>query len=398
MRHGMVLGDLRVQEMQRAGGGRSYTIVWPDVSVDEEADAFLRTYTSPGSQRTMAYFLVDHLRWRVREGLTTRSVRFRDLQRYMGAVGAQVAFPFGQPWRVPPKRAYSASALGIAAACLKGFYVYHCAAGGVNDGLRDAFSAGRLPTKADRSRAFLGHVKSSMPANPLAPTRAARRRHPKMLPDGAKEGLLSAVSTARDAMVVAWLSDTSLRIGGLTGLHLADLHLRENAPCGECSAPHLHVCQRWNNPNGAAAKSTAEWRVVDGVVTGGDIVRVSSAMVGAYFEYMTKEYAKYATEHGMLLIQLAGPGRGEPWSADAARGMLRRAGARAELPGRIKPHAFRHTFTNAVLEASGGDSMVAKTAGNWASAEMVDQVYGHPDLHSPQFTAALHTVWGQERE
>ncbi|MFD6862563.1 integrase [Streptomyces diastaticus] len=248
----------------------------------------------------------------------------------------------------------------------------------------------------DKSRAFLGHVKKSTPANPLAPSRSPRRRHPKMLPDGAKPELLGAVNTARDEMVVRWLSDTSLRIGGLTGLHLVDLHLRENAGCGECQSPHLHVCHRWGNPNRAAAKIKPDWKMVDGVITGGEIYRVSPAMISSYFRYMTTEYAKYATGHGMLLIQLAGENVGEPWTADAARGMLRRAGRRAELPGRITPKAFRHQITNDVLDVSGGNSMVAKVVGNWASAQMVDEVYGHPDLHSPEFTAALQQVWGDE--
>ncbi|MEU2741854.1 tyrosine-type recombinase/integrase [Streptomyces sp. NPDC007095] len=119
-------------------------------------------------------------------------------------------------------------------------------------------------------------------------------------------------------------------------------------------------------------------------------------MIRAYFAYMTSEYAKCATDHGMLLIQLSGPRRGESWTADAARGMLRRAGRRAELPGRIRPHAFRHSFTNGVLGASGGDTMVAKEAGNRASAQTVEEVYGHPDLHSPEFQAALSTVWGED--
>ncbi|CAN3982969.1 hypothetical protein KPATCC21470_5669 [Kitasatospora purpeofusca] len=395
MRSRLVLGDLRVQEMPRAGGGRSYTIVRPDATVEDEADAFLRLFDGRGTQRTYAYFLVDHLRWRFREGLATEGIGLRDLQRYMGAVGAKVQFPFGLPWRLPPKRPYSASALEVAAACLKGFYLHHCAGGGVNDGLRSALVAGRLPTQADRSRAFLGHTLTSMPANPLAPRRRGQR-HPKMLPDGTRGDLLERVNTARDAMVVTWLSDTSMRIGALTGLHLMDLHLRERAACGECEDPHLHVCHRRNNPNRAAAKIKPDWWLRDGVVTGGEIVRVSPAMISSYFAYMTTEYAALATGHGILLIQLSGPRRGEPWSADAARGMLRRAGRRAGLPGRIRPQAFRHTFTNAVLEASGGDPFVAKAAGNWASAAMVDQVYGHPDLHSPQFTAALSAVWGEE--
>jgi hypothetical protein len=358
----LVLGDLRVQELKRSGGGSSYTILWPDGSVDQEADGFLRPYEGSGSQRTYAYSLVDHLRWRIREGLTTETVTMRDLRRYMGAVGAKVPMPYGQPWRTPPKHPYGSSALQVAAACLKGFYLYACVAKGVNDGLRTELSVGRLPTKADRSRALLGHV-----------------------------------NTARDQMVVTWLSDTSLRIGGLTGLHLVDLHLRENADCSDCRSPHLHVCHRWGNPNRAAAKIKPDWEVADGVVTKGEIYRASPAMISSYFKYMTTEYAKHATGHGMLLIQLSGPSRGEPWTADAARGMLRRAGRRAELPGRITPKAFRHQFTNNIMDASGGDPLVAKAAGNWASAAMVDEVYGHPDLHSAQFTEALRTAWGEAK-
>ncbi|MFB7223802.1 hypothetical protein [Streptomyces sp. NPDC056227] len=118
-------------------------------------------------------------------------------------------------------------------------------------------------------------------------------------------------------------------------------------------------------------------------------------MISSYFACMTTEYAKCATGHGMLLIQLAGPNRGEPWTADGARGMLRRADRRAELPGRIKPHAFWHTTTSKILDISGNDPMVAKVAGNWASARTVEEVYGHPDQHSPEFIAVLEAVWGE---
>ncbi len=302
--------------------------------------------------------------------------------------------PFGQPWR-QGKRPYSSSALEVSAACLKGFYLLQCSTG-VNAELAVALEVRRLPTQRDRDRALLGHLQTSMPANPLAPRRGTRRRHPKMLPDGARPELMEVMNTARDRLVVTWLSDASLRIGGLTGLHLVDLHLRADAACGECKSPHLHVCHRSGNANRAAAKIKPDWWLRDGVITGGEIVRVSPATIRAYFEYMTTEYAKHAADHGMLLIQLSGPRRGHPWTADAARGMLRRAGRRANLPGRIKPHAFRHTFTNAVLDATDGDMLVAREAGNWASVQTVEEVYGHPDLHSPEFQAALSAVWGED--
>jgi hypothetical protein len=49
------------------------------------------------------------------------TVTLRDLERYMGAVGAKIPGPFGEPWRTG-KRPYGDSALSTAAACLKGFY------------------------------------------------------------------------------------------------------------------------------------------------------------------------------------------------------------------------------------------------------------------------------------
>ena len=91
-------------------------------------------------------------------------------------------------------------------------------------------------------------------------------------------------------------------------------------------------------------------------------------------EYMTSEYPR-ESGHGMLLVQLHGQAAGQPWAPVGARRMLARAGKRAGL-GAVKPHAFRHSFTSAVLDASGGNLVIARDAGGWASAAMVDEVYG----------------------
>ena len=357
-----------------------------------EADGFLGRHEGSGTQRTYAYLLVDHLRWLERECLGLDRVGLRDLERYMGIVGAEVRMPLGQPWRVG-KRPYGRSTLSTAAACLKGFYL-HQASLGVNRDLGASLDASRLPSRVDRRRAFLGHVTTAMPANPLAPP-GPHRRHPKMLPEGATDRLLGVVNSARDRLVVRWLADGGLRIGELCGLHLADLHLRENAACGQCRSPHVHVCHRPGNLNRAAAKTKHPWRIEDGTVTGGLIKRVSPAMVHTYFDYVTGEYRRViAGGHGMLLVQLHGVNVGQPWAPDAARRMLSRAGKRAGL-GPVKPHAFRHSFASAVLEASGGNLLIARDAGGWASAAMVDEIYGHVDVHDPAFDAALRTVWGE---
>jgi hypothetical protein len=196
------------------------------------------------------------------------------LERYMGVVGAKVHMPLEEPWRVG-KRPYGRSALSIAASCLKGFYLHHASLG-VNVEVGEKFDGTRLPSRVDRRRSFLGHVKSAMPANLRAP-KGPHRRHPKMLPDGAREKLLQSVNSARYRMVVTWLADGGLRIGELCGLHLVDLHLRENVACNECRSPHLHVCHRpgdghgrlhgftsgSNRPSGMTYQLTADNRTLD---------------------------------------------------------------------------------------------------------------------------------------
>ena len=183
-------------------------------------------------------------------------------------------------------------------------------------------------------------------------------------------------------------------MGELCGLHLVDLHLREAAGCGECRSPHVHICHREVNPNRARVKTKADWLVDGGIVRGGLVRRASPAMIHTYFEYMTTEYPPDA-RHGMLLVQLHGPNAGEPWATAGVRGMLRRAGIREGM-GRIRPHEWRHAFATNVLDAAGGNALIARDAGGWASATTVEQVYGHADVHDPVFAAALARVWNEQ--
>ncbi len=353
------------------------------------ADSYLRT-CSGGTDRTYAYLLVDHLRWLRFENLTTESVSVRDLQRYMGAVGAAYAGPFGRPWR-GGKRPYGQSTLMTTAACLKGFYL-HQASKGIRKDVADELKQVRLPTLADRQRAFLGHTLIEVASNPLTPKTAVRQRHPKLPPENARDIVIAAASTARDRMVVSWLADGGFRLGELCGLHLMDLHLRENANCGQCRSRHVHICHRDTNPNGARAKAKHSWRVESGVVVGGLIRRVSPSMVHTYFEYMTTEYPA-GVEHGMLLVQLTGAGCGQPWSPAAARAMLASASGRAGI-GKVRPHSFRHQFATDILNASRGNTLIARDAGGWSSATTVEEIYGHIEVDDPLFSAVLETVWG----
>src|SRR6266540_3994824 len=91
MSRGLVVGDLRVQPLARSGGRRSFTIVWPEGAIHEQADRFLQAYEGSGTQRTYAYLLLDHLRWFEREALACESARLRDLERYMAAASEDAA-------------------------------------------------------------------------------------------------------------------------------------------------------------------------------------------------------------------------------------------------------------------------------------------------------------------
>lgn len=383
-----MIGVARVQKIVRVDGRRAYTVVDADGRIFEVADGFLRG-CSTGTARTYAYRLVDHLRWLESEGLCPEIARMEDLKCYLGALGVRVDGQPDRTWRLG-KPALRQSTLATTAAVLKGFYAYQ-GSRGINQTLARSLDVSRLPTKVDRSRQMLGHIAREVDINPLQPKQQYRIRHPKLPPADARSILLQEISCIRDRMTIIWLGDGGFRIGELTGLHLIDLHLRQDADCGECSTPHVHICHRDNNPNEAAAKSKVEWWLDRGVVHGGLIRRASPAMISSYFEYMTTEYPA-AADHGMLFVVRHGPTSGQPWSADMARRMLRRAGNRLNL-GKLNPHQFRHEFATEVLAAADGNTVIARDAGGWASATTVDQVYGHVDLHDGKFILALEAVW-----
>ncbi|WP_433510581.1 hypothetical protein ACQP2T_42880 [Nonomuraea sp. CA-143628] len=58
----LVIGDVRVRQVVRGDGRRTYTVVLPGGEVHRAADGFLRTREG-GTDRVYAYLLVDHLRW-----------------------------------------------------------------------------------------------------------------------------------------------------------------------------------------------------------------------------------------------------------------------------------------------------------------------------------------------
>jgi integrase len=384
--------DLRVQLVNHRDGRRSYVVIdFVSGSVHSRADKFLSGFDE-GTQRTYAYHLVDHLRWLAANGNREDSITIRDLLRYLALCGSQHYGPLGTPWRAAP---LGESAQAVRATCLKSYYLDVTARENVNAELRAALSVRRLPNSRDRDRSILGHLVTSLSSNPLS-HRAGPRKLPRTLPDGTREAMLDAVRTARDRMIVTWLSDSGLRIGELCGLWFCDLHLQKDHPCGERKGPHLHVVKRVN-PNRASAKTGFPAVVVDGVVSGGTIRRASLAMVASYHEYLAEDYHRIRAlaQTDLVLVQLVGVHTGDALSTHGARQMLERAGRRAGL-GLIKPHAFRHTWATALTEATGGNTKAVADEGGWMSARTVEVTYAHL-AGDPTLETALKQIWGEQR-
>lgn len=251
--------DLRVQLVSHRDERRSYVVLDMETGcVHARAERFLAPF-GEGTQRTYAYHLVDHLRWLASTGHAEESVTIEDLRRYMALCGAEHAGPLGVPWRQRPQ---GLAAQGVRATCLKGYYLDLTTREDVNGPLRAVLSERRLANGRDRDRAALGHLTISVAANPLSRA-APPRRHPRMLPDGTRAAMLDAVRTARDRMIVTWLSDPGMRIGELCGLSFCDLHLRRDHPCGERTGPAAQARTRARGEvrvETLTAQQEASWR------------------------------------------------------------------------------------------------------------------------------------------
>ena len=363
-----------VQKVRHSNGVLSYWIFTPDAQVHRPSLNVLKRYGT-STQQTYAYSLVDHLNWAHANGKTPNMLTLEDLQRYMLGVTGEADGVYGIAWRDPDQKPLGFSAAGNVATIVKAYYLSLSASQKVNPELVAALTSGGAPGRATRSR-------RPVETNPLAPSRSARR--PRFLPDEVVEALFqpAVLTTARDVMIVTWLHDGGLRVGGLCGLRFCDLHLIRHHPCGQRADPHIHIVGRDDNPNRARAKSYAarggNVSSGDGYVVDGIIRAVSADMISTFHAYLLDEYhpVQYLVDHEQVLIHGQGPTPGAALTTAAVRKMLRRACGRAGLSVRVTPHAFRHKAAAAFYAASDFNAeMVAQEFG-WASPEIVTDLYG----------------------
>jgi integrase len=366
----MVDDSYAVRRVQHRDGRQSYWIFRPGGEVHSPSLNVLKRYGT-STQQTYAYSLVDHLNWLRANHKSPNTVTLDDLQRYMNGLTGQADGIYGAVWRRPEQRPLGSSAAGNVATIVKAYYLALASSEKVSGDVLDGLTAGSLNGNARR--------RGEMTANPLAPHKSARR--PRFLPDEFVEALFQpgVLTSARDIMIVTWLHDGGIRVGGLCGLRFCDLHLVKHHPCGQRGEAHVHIVGRDDNPNGARAKAYQAARASrDGYVLDGVIRTVSADMVSTLYAYLLDEYraVQHLVDHEQVLVHIMGHTPGAALTTGGVRKMLRRACRRAGLHARITPHAFRHKAAAALYEASDFNAeMVAQEFG-WASADMVTQLYG----------------------
>lgn len=359
-----------VRKVRHPDGNQSHWIFTPGFEVHRPSLAVLKRYAT-STQQTYAYSLVDHLNWLQANGKTPDSVTIEDLQRYMNGVTGQVDGVYGAAWRKPNQKPIGPSAAINMATIVKAYYLSLAASDGVGRELADKLNNADTPAKVRAGRA--------RSANPLAP-RIGKRR-PRFLPDEVVQALFEPgmLTSTRDVMIVTWLHDTGIRVGGLCGLRFSDLHLRRHHECGQRADPHIHIVGRDDNPNGARAKAYAPAAAAeDGTVLDGVIRAVSPDMVSTFHAYLLDEYhpISHLIDHEQVLVHIAGRTTGAALTTAGVRKMLDRACHRAGQQLRVTPHSFRHKAAAALyVESDFNAELVAQEFG-WASPQMVTDLYG----------------------
>jgi integrase len=375
-----------VRKVRHRDGRLSHWIFTPAGELHRRSLAVLTRYGT-STQETYAYSLVDHLNWLYVNNRSTGTVTFDDLRRYMNGLTGRADGVYGLAWRRPNQKPLGTAAAGNVATVVKAFYLSLQAVGEVRPDQVEALTSGRSFTRH-------GGSQRTVESNPLAPRKGSRR--PRFLPDEIVEALFKpgVLTTARDVMIVTWLHDGGLRVGGLCGLRFCDLHLVKHHPCGQRADPHVHVIGRDDNPNRARAKSyvpAAPSR--DGYTVDGVIRAVSDDMISTFYAYLLDEFGpiQHLADHEQILVHIGGATAGTALHTGGVRKMLGRACQRAGVNVRVLPHSFRHKAAAGLYAESDFNAELVAQEFGWSSPAMVTEVYGKSaNRHAMRF---LQQAW-----
>ncbi len=385
---------MRAFPVRMPSGVRYWTVVDEELRTVPVADAFLRhmRFGRDGAESTTTSYAVAvalYLRWCAAVGLDWRAAASR-LGLFVlwlghtpspgsGGSAAVVAGPGAAPVR-------GARRTNAVLAAVRAFLVF-----AVDQGEASREVLHQLYELAD-SRSLPAEARGEDGAWRLRMRPRHRVQEPatrvERAGDAGAVALLRACRSARDRLMVLLLCRAGLRRSEAVGLRREDIHFVVDATALGCSVAgsHLHVVRR-DNVNGAWAKSRRSRPVP-----------ADRLVVAAHDQYVLERAAVAGAACGdFVFVNLFRPPVGAPMKPDAVNELFAALSRRAGLGATVRPHALRHVFTSAVLDASGGNLLIARDAGGWASATTVDEVYGHVDVHDAAFDAALRTVWGEAK-
>lgn len=386
----------RVCAVQPSRGPGRHWIFTPDGSIHERALLALRGL-SPGTERTYAYSLADHLDFLVVNDIkeedvpqpyTTEDSTLTVLLRYMAGLTGNSDFGvYGIDWRGNKKPVGPEAAITSGTA-IRRYYLKLAAEGIIDDANFVRELEGRPVMTGPEGRVVM--------SNPLTPSRGTGTPTPRILPSETVQALFEpgVLLTARDRMIMTWLVDDGIRVGGLCGLRFCDLHLKRNHRCGQRREPHIHIIPRDDNPNGSRQKDRRKPTIAkDGTILGGVIRLVSDEMISTYYEYMLDERfpIEALIDHEQVLVRLDTQGLGKPLTTDGVRAMLARACKRAGIEERLTPHIFRHYAAAGYYAETDFNAQLVADEFGWASSKMVTERYGRGA--NEQAAVAMRKAW-----
>jgi integrase/recombinase XerD len=369
---------LRAFAVRLPSGQRYWTVLDEDLSVVEEADAFLRhvRFGRDGSELTTRAYaggIALFLRWCARSGrhwqvgVEHLGLFITWLQHAGPQVSGVDAVPGGQvlagPGRAPVRGARRVNAVLCA---VRGFVAHAVTCGQAPAGLLAVIY--ELADERDLPEQARGED-----ARMAWRMRARHRlREPDTDVDRAGDeqivALLRGCRSARDRLIVLLMARAGLRRGEVCGLRRSDVHLLLDSRALGCEVAraHLHLVRRANQ-NGAWAKSRRQ-----------RVVPLDFLVVQAFDTYEFERLSvTRAGESDFVLVNLFREPVGAPMRPDAINELMTGCSRRAGLDPPLRPHQLRHAFGSNLADAGGGLDEIAELLGHASMSS--SQVYLHPD-------------------
>ncbi len=178
-----------------------------------------------------------------------------------------------------------------------------------------------------------------------------RRMH--ILGETQLKAIIEGCRDARERFLVTLLWATGLRIGEALGLRHSDLHFLADSSALSCriAGPHLHVLRRYDNVNGAFAKSPV-----------GRHVPIRDDVIEAWLGYQTLLTKRQTPMSDYVFVNLRRDSAGQPMTPEGARKLVARLARDAKVPHTA--HSYRHTAASTWMRKGASLSEVQALLGH----------------------------------